>query len=548
MQTQRLQIGKLLLQYDLVNEDMIAFALYEQSATGERLGECLIRLGFITDNDLARVLADQSGSPFMDLRTFAPDREIMEKIPAQMARQQLILPLYIEEGRLHIAVSDPYDKTASELIFRITGRTPVIHIAGMNELKKLIERFYFLLEHPVEEEISSVTERLKLDPGAEVNVAGLVDKLLNSAISLRVTDVHITPSDLSSRIMFRIDGVMRPAHIFTSGLHNRLVTNIKVRSGMDISEQRKPQDGRMSFEFLGDAFDIRVSSVRTNFGENLVLRLLPSRGGSSFSIRDLGFEGQDLEKLVRLFSLPHGMVLVTGPTGSGKTTTLYAALREQDAIGRNILTVEDPIEYEFLMTRQTQVNERAGYTFASAIRTFLRQDPDVILVGEIRDRETAVLGVRAALTGHLVLSTLHTNTALGALARLRDLGISSYMLSTSLVGVIAQRLVRLLCPHCKRPWSPPPDLLEECGLQAGAEYYQPSGCGKCRETGYHGRVAVSEILTFSRELVKLVAEDASFREIEDQARKEGFTDMWASGRKKVFSGKTSIMELKRVMG
>jgi len=527
---------------------MIAFALYEQSATGERLGECLIRLGFITDNDLARVLADQSGSPFMDLRTFAPDREIMEKIPAQMARQQLILPLYIEEGRLHIAVSDPYDKTASELIFRITGRTPVIHIAGMNELKKLIERFYFLLEHPVEEEISSVTERLKLDPGAEVNVAGLVDKLLNSAISLRVTDVHITPSDLSSRIMFRIDGVMRPAHIFTSGLHNRLVTNIKVRSGMDISEQRKPQDGRMSFEFLGDAFDIRVSSVRTNFGENLVLRLLPSRGGSSFSIRDLGFEGQDLEKLVRLFSLPHGMVLVTGPTGSGKTTTLYAALREQDAIGRNILTVEDPIEYEFLMTRQTQVNERAGYTFASAIRTFLRQDPDVILVGEIRDRETAVLGVRAALTGHLVLSTLHTNTALGALARLRDLGISSYMLSTSLVGVIAQRLVRLLCPHCKRPWSPPPDLLEECGLQAGAEYYQPSGCGKCRETGYHGRVAVSEILTFSRELVKLVAEDASFREIEDQARKEGFTDMWASGRKKVFSGKTSIMELKRVMG
>jgi type IV pilus assembly protein PilB len=348
--------------------------------------------------------------------------------------------------------------------------------------------------------------------------------------------------------MFREDGVLRPAHVFPSGLHNRLITNIKVRAGMDISEQRKPQDGRMSFEFLGELFDIRISTVRTNFGENMVMRLLASKGSSVFNMKDLGFEREKIQTLERLFSSPYGMVLVTGPTGSGKSTTLYAALREQDAIGKNILTIEDPIEYQLLLIRQTQVNEKAGYTFSAAIRTFLRQDPDVMLIGEIRDEETALLGVRAALTGHLNLSTLHTNTALGALARLKDLGVSSYLLSTSLVGVLAQRLVRKLCIYCRKHYEYTSEELQAYTLPEDGKYFQAVGCSQCRDTGYHGRECVSELLICSEPILRLVANDAPLGDILDQARLEGFSELINSGRQKVISGITSIEELRRVLG
>lgn len=349
-------------------------------------------------------------------------------------------------------------------------------------------------------------------------------------------------------MMYRIDGVMQLAHVFPHILHSRMITNLKVRAGIDISEQRKPQDGRLTFEFLGEVFDVRVSTVRTNFGENMVMRLLASRGSSMFSIRDLGFEKKNVDTLHRLFAHPYGMVLVTGPTGSGKTTTLYAALREQDTIGKNILTIEDPIEYELMMIRQTQVNEKAGYTFATAIRTFLRQDPDVMLVGEIRDEETAILGVRAALTGHLVLSTLHTNTAIGALARLKDLGISSYLLSTSLVGVLAQRLIRKLCQQCKKEVTYPAELLEPYELPVDQAYFEAGACKYCNDTGFIGRECVSEVLEFSDPILRLIAEDAPLGLIYDQASKEGFTDLMYSARQKVVAGITSLEEFHRVMG
>lgn len=542
------RLGDLLIDQGLVTTDQLDFTLKEQKATGERMGECLMRLGLITDSDLAIVLATQVNTPFIDLRHFLPNPTLLAMIPAKVATHYEFLILEKKETELHIAIADPFSKTAQEQAQRITGLIVHVHVAGANLLKKMIDRFYYLMEHPIEDEIKSITETLRKNPNLDVDVQQLVDNLLGSAISYRVTDIHITPSDISSRVMFRVDGVLKPVYIFPVSLHSRLITNIKVSSGMDIAEQRKPQDGRMSFDFFGESFDIRVSSVRTNFGENLALRLLPSKGGSTLSISQLGF-GEEKQNLLRkTFQLPYGMVLVTGPTGSGKTSTLYAALREQDAIGKNILTVEDPIEYELLMIRQTQVNVKAGYTFASAIRTFLRQDPDVMLIGEIRDEETAMLAIRAALTGHLVLSTLHSNTAIAALARLKDLGISPYLLSTSLKGILAQRLIRRLCTYCKEETTLSPEEFENFDLPLDGTYFKAGRCDHCQNTGYIGRDAISEIIPISDRLARLIANDASLDRIEDAAVEDGFSSLRESGIRKVRAGVTSLEEMLRVLG
>ncbi len=540
-------LGKLLKEYKLVTEEHIQFALAEQKATGELMGECLIRLGLVTDTQLARVLAAQAGAPFIDLSAFMPDREILSIIPANMARQKQVLPLWNKDGTFNIAVPDPYDPSPAEAVFRYTGVTPTIHVGAAGLLRKLIERFYYLLENPIEQRINEVTASLKTNPSADVDVDTLITHLLAEAISVRATDVHISPSDISSRINFRIDGVMRLVHVLSSSIHPRLITNIKVKSGMDISEQRKPQDGRMHFEFLGDEFDIRVSTVRSASGENVVMRLLGA-GSSAVVMGDIGFEGDQYRQIKTLLAKPHGIFLVTGPTGSGKTTTLYAALRAQDVIKKNIVTIEDPIEIEFSMIRQTQVNIQAGYTFASAIRTFLRQDPDVILVGEIRDENTAVMATRAALTGHLVLSTLHANSAVGALARLSDLGISRYIMSTSLIGIMAQRLFRKLCMRCREPYEPSLKEKEALNLPDEGNYYRAAGCRDCNHTGYLGRMAVAEVLPVTERITELIESNASILDIENAARESGFYDLQEAGRRKVMAGETSVDEFVRVLG
>ena len=547
MQSSRPPLGKLLKDYSVVTEEQIQFVLMEQKATGELMGECLMRLGLVTDTQLARVLADQAGVPFVDLSTFMPDREVLSMIPANMARQKQVLPLWHRDGMLHIAVPDPYDQSVGDAVFRYTGIAPSIHVAASNLLQKVIERFYYLLENPIEERINEVTATLKNNPSAEVDVDTLTTHLLAEAISMRATDIHISPTQVSTRVNFRVDGVMRLVHVLTANIHPRLVTNIKVRAGMDISEQRKPQDGRMRFEFLGDELDIRVSTVRSSNGENVVMRLLGA-GAASVTVEEIGLEEDQYLSIMNLLSKPHGIFLVTGPTGSGKTTTLYAALRAQDVIHKNIVTVEDPVEIEFNMIRQTQVNVQAGYTFASAIRTFLRQDPDVILVGEIRDEETAALATRAALTGHLVLSTIHANSAAAALARLRDLGISSYLISTSVVGIMAQRLFRKLCTSCREQYQPTDKEMEALGLPADGMYYKAVGCKECGNTGYLGRIAVAEVLAVSDRISLLMADGAPVLDVEDAARKEGFYDMREAGRRKVIAGITTIDEFRRVLG
>jgi type IV pilus assembly protein PilB len=541
-------LGKLLKEQGLITEDQIKFSLVEQKITGEKIGECLRRLGLISDSDLAKAIAVQSKFSFINLSGFLPEMPILRRFPSPIARQFNILPISIEQNHLVAAISDPFNPVLKEAVFRATGLIADFFVSSEIEIKKIIERFYYLLEHPIEQEIDRVIMTLKRDPAADIDISTLIDNILSIAVSYRATDVHVTPSDITTRIMFRIDGMMSLSYVLPVAMHQKFITNLKIKSEMDISEQRKPQDGRTSFEFLGDTFDIRVSTVRTNNGENMVLRLLPSRGSSILGVNDLGFEENQLKKISNLFAKPYGIVLVTGPTGSGKTTTLYAALKEQDSIGKNILTVEDPIEYEFSMIRQTQVNEKAGYNFASAIRTFLRQDPDVILVGEIRDEETAVLAVRAALTGHLVLSTLHTNTSIGAVARLKDLGISPFLLSSSIMGVIAQRLIRLLCDKCKLPYEPTEEEINKYSFQSSDTLFSPKGCSSCRETGYRGRIVISEVMMFTPHILSLLAEDAPLTKIEQEAKLEGFIKMDEDAIVKLKKGKTSIAEIERVLG
>jgi type II secretory ATPase GspE/PulE/Tfp pilus assembly ATPase PilB-like protein len=367
-----------------------------------------------------------------------------------------------------------------------------------------------------------------------------------SAINSRATDIHITPTNKTTQIHYRIDGILYPFYSFPIEVHSRVISSIKVKAEMDISEQRKPQDGRLSFDFLNESYDIRVSTLKVTNGENLVMRILSS-SEELYNIRSLGLDPDDINQLRDLLHKPYGMVLVSGPTGSGKTTTLYAALREISSIEKNIVTVEDPIEYQFPLIRQTQVNEKAGYVFSSAVRAFLRQDPDVILIGEIRDGDTATMALRAAQTGHLVLSTVHANDASGAVPRLKDLGMRDHMISSSLICVIAQRLVRGLCPHCKQPYDSGDDEHRVFGIQKGTPLYAPVGCPRCIKTGYLGRIMVAEILVISKEIERLISVGSHPFEIKDKAVEEGMVTLRGDGIRKILNGKTSFAEVWRVL-
>jgi general secretion pathway protein E/type IV pilus assembly protein PilB len=365
-------------------------------------------------------------------------------------------------------------------------------------------------------------------------------------VKYRATDIHIRPLDQSISVAFRIDGMLRPMFSLVPNLR-RIISTIKIRANMDIAEQRLPQDGGFSANILDSDFDVRVSSTVTVQGENLVLRILPRNVGP-LRFQDLGFLEPDVPKLMRMFDHPHGLILLTGPTGSGKTTTLFAGVRGQDLLGKNVLTVENPIEYRLPLIRQTEVNEKAGYTFASAIRHFLRHDPDIILVGEIRDSETAQTAVTAAETGHLVLSTLHTNDVFGSIPRLLSLGVSAPMIADSLIGVVSQRLVRLICERCKEPYRP--DRSESSYLDGAAPetLWRGRGCEACLGTGFFGREPIYEILSVNRDLAAAVAEGDRVEVVRRIAAEQGFEDMFATAVKKVASGTTSVAEIRRVLG
>ena len=539
------RIGDLLKDEGIISDKEIGLALIEQRATKERVGDILIRLGLVTQTELAQSIAKQFSIEFVELRHFSPQKEALSALPVQFARENSLLPISVEDTTLTIATSEPDNTKLSDLASRISKKRIRFVAASPSQIQKHIEKDYYLLEHPIEEEIDQQLEHSKYNPH-DVDTEKLVRLLIMSAINSRATDIHVTPTNKTTQIHYRIDGILYPFYSFPIEVHSRVISSIKVKAEMDISEQRKPQDGRLSFDFLNEHYDIRVSTLKVTNGENMVMRILAS-SEELYNIRSLGLDPDDITQLRDLLHKPYGMVLVSGPTGSGKTTTLYAALREISSIEKNIVTVEDPIEYQFPLIRQTQVNEKSGYIFSSAVRAFLRQDPDVILIGEIRDGDTATMALRAAQTGHLVLSTVHANDASGAVPRLKDLGMRDYMISSSLICVIAQRLVRALCPNCKQPYDSGDEEHRVFGIQKGTTLYAPVGCPRCIKTGYLGRIMVAEILVISKEIERLISLGSHPFEIKDKAVEEGMVTLRGDGIRKILNGTTSFAEIWRVL-
>jgi len=541
------RLGELLKDDGYITDEHIKFALKEQKATGELLGEVLVRLGIVTDREIAQSLSKQFNLPFMDIKEIKPDISAMKLINLNFCRQQKVFAFEKKDNALSVAIANPDDERLPDLISRMTNLKPSFYIASQTDIQEAIETNYYLLEHPIEQDIERIINTIRANPNTDINMEDFTRSIFILALNMRSSDIHITPTDKSLHVHFRIDGVLQLVYSMPSSITNRFISNIKVRAGMDISEQRKPQDGRISFEFLGKIYDMRVSTVRTIYGENVVIRILGA-SSSLYSMPNLGFDSKDLAKLEVAFSKPYGIILISGPTGSGKTTTLYAALRRINALEKNIMTVEDPIEYKYPMARQTQVNELAGYDFSSAIVSFMRQDPDVMLIGEIRDSKTAQMAIRASMTGHLVLSTIHANDCIGIIPRLKDLGADSFLIASSLVAIVAQRLVRKLCPFCKEEVETLRDDMEFLSIDKPVKIYKKKGCPKCNFTGYTGRTVVSQILTINDTIRNLIAQDEPLYKIEKEAYESGMRTLLDDAKKKIIEGITDIEEVTRVFG
>ncbi len=552
---QRKKLGELLLELGFLNEDQLQVALEVQRLRGDSLGKILIDLSFVSPQELAQAIAQQSGKEFIDLSLQTPSLKALQLVDKHTAVQLEAIPIEIlGENRLLVAVSDPYNIDVVDTLRRKTLMELDIRVSDRESILRSIEIHYERLVKPIDQQINELIKSMQV---VEANLPKLVDLLLNNAIIERATDIHISPESVASHVFYRIDGVLHHYYVLPKSIHPSIVSRIKILSEMDISEQRLPQDGSFSYTFLGENYDIRASTVPTAYGENVVLRLLP-KNLSLFNLRSLGFEEDMLEEFESIISKPYGMILVTGPTGSGKTTTLYAVLRRINSLRKNLLTVEDPVEYKFPFIKQTQVNTKAGYGFATAIRHFLRQDPDVILVGEIRDEETAEMAVRAAITGHLVLSTVHTNDSVSTIPRLIDLKVKEYMVASGVLAISAQRLIRKNCSFCSQEERVGVDYLKRLGFEETAlenlieeeevTIKRGKGCEHCRNTGYTGRLAVAELLKVDEDIEDMIIRGASPLAIMQRAREKGMRTLKEDGLLKVLKGLTTPEEVVRVVG
>ena len=535
-------LGQILKGFGIVDDDVLAYALKIAKTSGSRLGETLQALGFVTDLEIAQAIAHQSSTEFTDLNeAYAPD--VLRLVPFNFAQKHMVLPLALDGGYLTLATEDPGNPTLPGLLGRFVSHPLRLVVAPKGLLIKEIQRRYFRAEHPLDEEIERMSQSIAA--GRDFAAERLVELLIASAIDGHASDMHISPTPLASLVSLRVDGVLLLRYSLPAAAHQRLVSAVKVLSALDIADQNRAQDGRMAFNYLEGRYDLRISTMPGVNGENLVIRVLAGNH-DMYSLASIGFSETQIAQIDRLTQRSHGAILVTGPTGSGKTTTLYAMLRRINMLQRNVLTGEDPVEIRVPMARQMEVNEKAGVTFATAIRAFLRQDPDVILVGEIRDTDTGQLTLRASQTGHLVLSTVHTNDAVGAIVRLRDLACQDFVLSASLNGVVAQRLVRRLCPHCRQASTPSAAARQRHG-ELPEQVFEHVGCERCNRTGYLGRSAIAEIIEFDGELRSMIERGAMPTEIETRARQLGVKSLLDAGRALVAAGLTDLAELERVI-
>jgi type II secretory ATPase GspE/PulE/Tfp pilus assembly ATPase PilB-like protein len=525
---------------------------------GESLWETATRRGFATDEAIIAALSSRFRMKVADLKASTmPARDV---VPEALARKYRIVPLQVTEAALDIATADPHDLDCERTLGFAAGRTIRMQLASPSRIAERIEELYRpenavdkLLEGMTQYDVQSIAETsdasdfdLSADKASERPIIRLVDHIIAEGISQRASDIHMESAEAGVHVHYRVDGVLRHAMTLPRAVGIPLVSRIKIISGLDIADRLRPQDGRARVSVDGKRVDLRVSTLPASAGEKVVIRVLDS-SNNLLSLDALGLSRRDFDRIQQLVNLREGIVLVTGPTGSGKTTTLYAALRTILTRGVNIVTVEDPVEYKLSGIVQVQVNEKAGLTFAAALRSILRQDPDVVLVGEIRDRETAGIAIQASLTGHLVLSTLHTIDAASSVARLLDIGVESYKIGAALKGVIAQRLVRRLCRHCKVPASDAAPERMRRWIPDGSVTWRAAGCSECAQTGYRGRLALMEVLVADSEVERMVSAGETTDRIVQAARDSGMRSLWESGVEHVLEGNTDLEELLRVV-
>ncbi len=546
-----------LVKAGIVTEAQVMEALEIQKTSKALIGSILTQLGYCTEDDIARTLAQKSGFRYVSINDVGVNPGAANLITPEMAFRNNVLPLYQEGKTLYVAMKNPNDIITIDNLHLMTGLEICPLVVADMELAAAIENFANMnssVENFDEEELQDTdteSEELSLDDKPAVQ---LVNQIINNAIKSGASDIHIEALEKSLRVRFRIDGVLQevmqnPIKIFPS-----VVSRVKVLGGMDIAEKRIPQDGRATVRYDDRTLDIRIATMPTVYGEKIVMRLL-ERNKGNVTIKDIHFSERQFPRFDKAIHMPYGFVLVTGPTGSGKSTTLYATLAEISTLEKNVITLEDPVERRMAGINQVQMNNRAGMTFAAALRSVLRSDPDIVMVGEIRDGETAKIAVEAALTGHMVLSTLHTNDAAGAVTRLEEMGVEPFLTASSLVGVLAQRLVRKLCPKCKEEYTiTKEELLKIMPDFPVDEYpgetftlYKPKGCLTCNNTGYKGREAVFEFLTVTEEMKKLILDRANGAEIKKLALQQGMFTLKNEGIYKVMHGQTSIEELMRVI-
>ncbi|MDI6758202.1 MAG: GspE/PulE family protein [Candidatus Omnitrophota bacterium] len=545
----------LLISKGIITQEQVTQAQKEANRLGMPLEKALEHLGFISEADILKTWADFIGVPFMDLTDYLIDPEVIKLIPEELARKFKALPLFKIGNSLTIAIVDPQDIVALDEI-RKKSNMAVIEpvLASQGAIAGVIDQYYGavgdvkrITEDLTEEKLIAQAKGVKdlADIAEEPPVIKLVNLIIVQAVRERSSDIHIEPSLDKVLIRFRIDGILYEAQILPKHLQSAFASRIKVMAGMDIAEIRKPQDGRIQMRIENRNLDLRVSSFPTVYGENIVLRIL-DKSNVLLGLVELGFSKTDLKNFEKLIRRPNGIILVTGPTGSGKTTTLYAALSCINSMEKNIITIEDPVEYEIPLIRQTQVNPLAGITFATGLRSILRQDPDIVMVGEIRDKETAEIAISASLTGHLVFSTLHTNDAASSLTRLLDMGIEPFLIATSVIGVLSQRLVRLICPKCKERYAPSVDMLADLKMSREIEFYRGRGCTNCKNTGYLGRSGIFEFLVINEEIKSMIIAKASGYEIQKKAVELGMRTLYEDALEKIRTGAATIDEVLRV--
>ena len=526
----------------------------------EKLGAILMRLGMVSARDLAEALALQRGWIIADADDFPELPILEEQVSARFIKEHQVIPIAEDDIEVTVAMADPADQFASQALAMATGRRIIAKLMATSDFEVAFERLYGsgkssmgqiidnIATRDEEQEFGDI-EQLK-DLASEAPVIRLVNLVISHALERRASDVHIEPFENRLIVRYRIDGVLHETESPPRRLSAAVISRIKIMANLDIAERRLPQDGRIKLRIQGKEIDLRVSTVPTMHGESVVMRIL-DKGGVALDFNSLGFDADNLKIFLDVLMQPHGIILVTGPTGSGKTTTLYTALDRLNNPDVKILTVEDPVEYQMPGINQIQVKPQINLTFANALRSIVRQDPDVIMIGEIRDLETAQIAVQSALTGHMVLSTIHTNDAASTVNRLLDMGVEDYLLTSTVNGILAQRLVRKLCLHCRKPYKALPEVVSQMGLQRYAQeseihLYHPSGCEECAGTGYRGRICIIEMLPMSDAIRSLIMRHATSGEIRGQAVKEGMLTMYENGLKKSVEGITTIEEVLRV--